>query len=141
MAIFALVSVLLFVVAGLAVDAGTSYLTSNQLERAAAAAALAGVAYLPGDQPDAINAALVEAARDGFTNAGTGGTSCAVNVSPCVIATFPQTNEMKVQISETVSTIFLRLVVSATTPWSAPRPPNTSRRSRSDSRAPSRDRR
>jgi hypothetical protein len=110
MAIFALVSVLLFVVAGLAVDAGTSYLTSNQLERAAAAAALAGVAYLPGDQPDAINAALVEAARDGFTNAGTGGTSCAVNVSPCVIATFPQTNEMKVQISETVSTIFLRLV-------------------------------
>src|SRR5580693_8438026 len=70
MAIFALVSVLLFVVAGLAVDAGTSYLTSNQLERAAAAAALAGVAYLPGDQPDAQNAALVEAARDGFPNAG-----------------------------------------------------------------------
>src|SRR5580704_10101185 len=81
MAIFALVSVLLFVVAGLAVDAGTSYLTSNQLERAAAAASLAGVAYLPGDQPDAINAALVEAARDGFTNAGTGGTSCAANTS------------------------------------------------------------
>ena len=51
MAIFALVSVLLFVVAGLAVDAGSSYLTSNKLERAAAAAALAGVAYLPGDIP------------------------------------------------------------------------------------------
>jgi hypothetical protein len=112
MAIFALVSVLLFVVAGLAVDAGTSYLTSNQLERAAAAAALAGVAYLPGDQPDAINAALVEAARDGFTNKGTGGTSCSGSPypSPCVIATFPQTNEMKVQISASVSTIFLRLV-------------------------------
>ena len=70
MAIFALVSVLLFVVAGLAVDAGTSYLTSNKIERAAAAAALAGVAYLPGDYPDAQNAALVEAARDGFANAG-----------------------------------------------------------------------
>ena len=110
MAIFALVSVLLFVVAGLAVDAGTSYLTSNQLERAAAAAALAGVAYLPGDQPDAINAALVEAARDGFTNAGTGGTSCTASNSPCVLTSFPQTNEMKVQISVSVSTIFLRLV-------------------------------
>jgi Flp pilus assembly protein TadG len=110
MAIFALVSVLLFVVAGLAVDAGTSYLTSNQLERAAAAAALAGVAYLPGDQPDAINAALVEAARDGFTNAGTGGTSCPGNPSPCVLTSFPQTNQMKVQISVSVSTIFLRLV-------------------------------
>jgi Flp pilus assembly protein TadG len=110
MAIFALVSVLLFVVAGLAVDAGTSYLTSNQLERAAAAAALAGVAYLPGDKPDAINAALVEAARDGFTNTGAGGTSCTASNSPCVLTSFPQTNEMKVQISVSVSTIFLRLV-------------------------------
>jgi uncharacterized membrane protein len=43
MAIFALVAVLLFVVAGLSIDAGTSYLTSNRIERAAAAAALAGV--------------------------------------------------------------------------------------------------
>ena len=72
MAIFALVSVLLFVVAGLSIDAGTSYLTSNKIERAAAAAALAGVAYLPADIPDAQNAALVEAARDGFPNAGRG---------------------------------------------------------------------
>lgn len=111
MAIFALVSVLLFVVAGLAVDAGTSYLTSNQLERAAAAAALAGVAYLPGDYPDAQNAALVEAARDGFTNAGGGGgNSCTANVWPCVITSQPQTNELKVTISTSVSTIFLRLV-------------------------------
>ena len=110
MAIFALVSVLLFVVAGLAVDAGASYLTSNKLERAAAAAALAGVAYLPGDIPDANNAALVEAARDGFPNAGAGGVSCGLNVFPCVIITTPTTNELKVTISTSVSTIFLRLV-------------------------------
>ena len=110
MAIFALVSVLLFVVAGLAVDAGSSYLTSDKLERAAAAAALAGVAYLPGDIPDADNAALVEAARDGFPNAGAGGVSCGVNVFPCVIITTPTTNELKVTISTSVSTIFLRLV-------------------------------
>ncbi len=110
MAIFALVSVLLFVVAGLAVDAGSSYLTSNKLERAAAAAALAGVAYLPGDVPDATNAALVEAARDGFPNAGAGGVSCGVNVFPCVLTSEPQTNEMKVTISVSVGTIFLRLV-------------------------------
>jgi hypothetical protein len=111
MAIFALVSVLLFVVAGLAVDAGTSYLTSNQLERAAAAAALAGVAYLPGDYPDAQNAALVEAARNGFANAGTGGgNTCTANVWPCVVTSQPQTNELKVTISTSVSTIFLRLI-------------------------------
>jgi hypothetical protein len=110
MAIFALVSVLLFVVAGLAVDAGTSYLTSNRIERAAAAAALAGVAYLPGDYPDAQNAALVEAARDGFPNTGNGGTSCNVNQWPCVLTNQPATNELQVTIKTSVSTIFLRIV-------------------------------
>ena len=109
MAIFALVSVLLFVIAGLSVDAGTSYLTSNKLERAAAAAALAGVAYLPGDYPDAQNAALVEAARDGYPNAGSGN-ACAGNPSPCVVTSQPTTNELKVTISTSVSTIFLRLI-------------------------------
>jgi hypothetical protein len=109
MAIFALVSVLLFVVAGLSIDAGTSYLTSNKIERAAAAAALAGVAYLPGDYPDAQNAALVEAARDGFPNAGSGN-ACAGNPSPCVVTSQPQTNRLTVTISASVSTIFLRIV-------------------------------
>ncbi|HUZ68924.1 MAG TPA: pilus assembly protein TadG-related protein [Candidatus Saccharimonadales bacterium] len=109
MAIFALVSVLLFVVAGLAVDAGTSYLSSNRIERAAAAAALAGVAYLPGDIPDATNAALVEAARDGFPNAGAAN-ACVGNPSPCVVTSEPTTNELKVTISATVGTIFLRIV-------------------------------
>ncbi len=102
MAIFALVSVLLFVVTGLAVDAGTSYLTSNGIERAAASAALAGVAYLPGDYADANNAALVEAARDGYTS--------ACPAMPCVTTSQPTTNELKVTISVSVSTIFLRLV-------------------------------
>jgi hypothetical protein len=109
MAIFALVSVLLFVVTGLAVDAGTSYLSSNGAERAAASAALAGVAYLPGDYADAQNAALVEAARDGFPNAGSGN-SCPGNASPCVITAQPATNKLTVTISITVSTIFLRIV-------------------------------
>ncbi len=111
MAIFALVSVLLFVVAGLSIDAGTSYLTSNKIERAAAAAALAGVAYLPGDIPDAQNAALVEAARDGFPNAGSGNACPGVPMpSPCVITSEPTTNELQVTIKATVGTIFLRIV-------------------------------
>lgn len=109
MAIFALLSVLLFVVAGLSVDAGASYLTSNRIERAAAAAALAGVAYLPGDYADAQNAALVEAARDGFANAGSGN-ACAGNPSPCVITSQPADNKLTVTISTSVSTIFLRIV-------------------------------
>jgi hypothetical protein len=111
MVIFALTSVLLFVIAGLAVDAGTSYLTSNKVERAAAAAALAGVAYLPGDYADAQNAALVEAARDGFPNAGSGN-ACAGSPapSPCVVTAQPADNKLTVTISVSVSTIFLRIV-------------------------------
>ena len=61
MLLFALMSVLLLAIAGLAIDAGMSYFSSDQVERAAAAAALAGVAYLPGDFAAAENAALVEA--------------------------------------------------------------------------------
>jgi Flp pilus assembly protein TadG len=110
MAIFALVAVLLFVVAGLSIDAGTSYLTSNRIERAAAAAALAGVAYLPGDYPDAQNAALVEAARDGFANTGNGGNTCNAGQWPCVLTNQPTTNELKVTIETSVQTIFLRIV-------------------------------
>jgi Flp pilus assembly protein TadG len=109
MAIFALVSIPLFVVAGLAVDAGTSYLISNAVERAAASAALAGVAYLPGDVPDAQNAALVEAARDGYPNAGSGNI-CPGNPSPCVVTAEPASNKLKVTISVSVSTVFLRIV-------------------------------
>ena len=63
MLLFALMAVLLLVIAGLAVDAGMSYFSSDQVERAAAAGALAGVAYLPGEFDAATNAALVEVAR------------------------------------------------------------------------------
>jgi hypothetical protein len=110
MPLFALFAVLLLVIAGLAIDAGMSYLSSDQVERAAAAAALAGVAYLPGDVADATNAALVEAARNGFANAGVGGTSCPGNPSPCVLISQPATNELKVQISVSVPTTFLQIV-------------------------------
>lgn len=115
MVIFALIAVLLFAIAGLAVDAGISYLSSDQVERAAAAAALAGVPYLPGDLPDAANTALVEAARNGFTDAGafvpaTGATSCPGSPSPCVMVSQPATNELTVSISVSVPTTFLALI-------------------------------
>ena len=106
MLLFALMSVLLLVITGLAIDAGMSYLSSDQLERAAASAALAGVAYLPGNFDAATNAALVEASRNGFTNA------CPTNPSPCVTVRQPAgtTNELKVTISVSVPTTFLSVV-------------------------------
>jgi len=109
MVLFGLFAILLFVIAGLAVDAGMSYLNSDRAERAAAAAALAGVAFLPGDYPSAQNAALVEAGRNGFVNAGASN-ACAGNPSPCVVTTQPATNQLKVTVSVTVQTTFLRLV-------------------------------
>ena len=107
--IFGLMSIVLFVIAGLAVDAGMSYLASDRVERAAAAAALAGVAYLPGDYTSAQNAALVESARNGYTNAGSGN-ACTGNPSPCVITAQPATNQLQVTVSVSVNTTFLRLV-------------------------------
>jgi Flp pilus assembly protein TadG len=103
MLLFALMAVLLLVIGGLAIDAGMSYFSSDQVERAAAAAALAGVAYLPGDVPAADNAALVEASRNGFTN----GKATAV-VS--VLQPTGTTNELRVTITVSVPTTFLSLV-------------------------------
>jgi Flp pilus assembly protein TadG len=109
MVIFALSGMVIFAIMGLSIDAGVSYLQSDRLERAAASAALAGVAYLPGDYSSAQNAALVEAARNGYTNAGSGN-SCPGNPSPCVVTAQPATNELKVTISESVPTTFLALL-------------------------------
>jgi hypothetical protein len=79
MPIFALVVVVLFAATGLAVDAGMAYLTYNGAERAAAAAALAGVPYMPigltvpsttscSATNTAAAAACAATARDGFAN-------------------------------------------------------------------------
>ena len=104
MLLFALMSVLLLVIAGLAVDAGMSYLSSDQVERAAAAAALAGVAYLPGDTTDAWNTAYVEAARNGFAS------DCSQPGQTCVTVSQPTTNELKVSVTVQVPVTFLSLL-------------------------------
>jgi hypothetical protein len=111
MLLFALMGVLLLVIAGLAIDAGMSYFSSDQLERAAAAGALAGVVYLPSDLPDATQTALIEVARNGFSNAGSGN-SCTGSPapSPCVIVTQPSSNRLTVTVQVTVPTTFLRLL-------------------------------
>ena len=112
MLIFALVAVVLFAILGLAIDSGLAYLSSDQVERAAAASALAGVAYLPGEYPTGQNVALVEAARNGFANnpANGNGTSCVANTYPCVTASRPATNQLKVTISVEIPTTFLQLI-------------------------------
>lgn len=109
MVLFGLMATLLFVISGLAIDAGESYLVSDRAERAAAAAALAGVAYLPGNYTSAQQVANVESARNGFRNQGSNN-SCSAAQLPCVITAQPATNQLTVTITVNVSTTFLRII-------------------------------
>jgi Flp pilus assembly protein TadG len=115
MVIFALIAVVLLAIVGLAIDAGVSYFSSDAVQRAANAAALAGVAYLPGEFPEASNAAVVESARNGFPDKGTftpltGATSCTGSPSPCVLVSQPADNQLTVTVSVSVPTTFLELI-------------------------------
>ncbi|MDA8332613.1 MAG: TadG family pilus assembly protein [Candidatus Dormibacteraeota bacterium] len=100
MVIFALSAVVLFALMGLAIDAGISYLHSDLQQRAAAAAALSGVAYLPGDTAQATQEALLTAQRDGYPN-----------TSPDkVVVTEPTTNELEVAITAPAPVYFMGLL-------------------------------
>ncbi|WP_337310437.1 pilus assembly protein TadG-related protein [Candidatus Aeolococcus gillhamiae] len=131
MPIFALVVVVLFAATGLAVDAGMAFLSYNGAERAAAAAALAGVPYMPsglnagitGTTPEAncantaAAAACAATARDGLKNGSTvNGHTVSVKVSrypatcdgtvtnPCA------DNKLTVQVTAWVQPTFLRVL-------------------------------
>ena len=70
MVMFALLLVPLLLMAGLAVDVGHWYSRTSDMRRAADAAALAGVVWLP-DEAAARTAALAAAARNGFVPSST----------------------------------------------------------------------
>lgn len=67
MAMFGLLLVPILLLSGLAVDVGSWYDRAAQIRKAADAAALAGVVWLP-DEGQASAAALAAAQRNGFTN-------------------------------------------------------------------------
>jgi hypothetical protein len=104
--IFALTSLVLFAIMGLAVDAGISYLHSDQQQKAAAAAALSGVGYLPGDFTDASKEATLTAQRDGYTVGGSGNTAVTITVTQPT----GYTNELQVAITAPAPVYFLELL-------------------------------
>ena len=57
---------------GLVIDLGWYEVNLMRIQRAADAAALAGVVYLPGNVPGAVTAAQNEAAKNGYTNGANG---------------------------------------------------------------------
>ncbi|MGA8207139.1 MAG: hypothetical protein WB867_03825 [Candidatus Dormiibacterota bacterium] len=104
MLIFALSALVLFVLMGLAVDAGISYLHSDQQEKAAAAAALSGVGYLPGNVTDAQDEAILTAQRNGYVDGGSGTAKVTVAVSE------PTASQLEVSITAPAPVYFLDLL-------------------------------
>ena len=101
--IAALLMTLLLGMVGIGVDIGWFQLNLIRMQRAADAAALAGVVYLPGNQTGAFSAAYAEATKNGFTD-GAGGVT--------VIPRQDSINNrmLEVSIQGPVQTYFARLL-------------------------------
>ena len=101
-AIFALALMALIGLVGFAIDLTFTWREELRIQRAADAAALAGVVYLPGDVSNGMSAASAEARKNGYTT-GTNGTT--------VTAAQNATNvrEMDVSIRTNVPTFFFRV--------------------------------
>lgn len=76
--IAALMLVTLLGFAGLAIDVGWYHLNTMRIQRAADAAALAGVVYLPGDPAGAMGMARAESAKNGYADGVSGAIVTAV---------------------------------------------------------------
>jgi Flp pilus assembly protein TadG len=83
--------------AAVAVDTGTWYVEMQMTQKAADAAALAGVPYLPQDFPNAKTRALAVAARNGFDNATNNTVTVEIGDKP---------TQLKVTISATITNTF-----------------------------------
>lgn len=103
----------IFVLTGIVamvVDVSWYWTNSLRVQRAADAAALAGVVYLPGDVPKAQAAALAESVKNGYTTIASPPATCPGG-SVCVYPTQDAANprRMAVQISAPVNTFFMRI--------------------------------
>ena len=100
--VFALSIVLFIGLCAVVVDVAWYWANSLRVQRAADAAALAGVVYLPGDLTGAITAARSEATKNGYAN-GVAGTT----VSAGRDASNPRS--LRVTVSANVGTYFMKL--------------------------------
>src|SRR2546421_1348404 len=105
--VVALVITMLFGFAGLALDVAWYGLNLVRMQRAADAAALAGVVYLPGNPSGAFTTALAEATKNGYAT-GTGGVSVVPRQDPINNAV------LDVTVQGPVQTYFARLFGTST---------------------------
>ena len=111
--------VVLFAGVGIAIDAGLGYYYNTSAERAAAAAALSGVIFMPyqfnpasatpaGSRNDATDRAIDEAAKNGFRNGDPVG---SVVVTPAAIP--GAYNKLQVTVARTVPVFFMSIFGAA----------------------------
>ena len=100
--IFALMLTVLIGLVGIAIDTTYAWREVLRVQRAAYAAALAGVVYMPSDFASASNSALAESKMNGMTNDGT-----ITIVTPAKVGSNPR--ELSVTITTQVPTFFSRI--------------------------------
>lgn len=100
----ALAAVVIMLFTAFAVDLGWFFLNANRIQRAADAAALAGVVYMPDDAPFAIDRAARVASANGYVD-GTDGAALTVVPQPD-----GKQNQLEVTVTDTVDTFFLRVI-------------------------------
>jgi hypothetical protein len=104
---FALVLTALMTMAALAIDVGSFYHRADQIQRAADAASLAAVTYMPDDLATATSVAQTAAAKNGFTDGANG-------VTITVSAVSGNSRQILVKIRDTnVRTFFGRMLTNS----------------------------
>ena len=88
-------------------DISWYWINSNRVQKAADAAALAGVVWLPGDEPKAIQTAIYEAAKNGYTVAANGVAVNGLTLTAGKAA--GNDRRLNVSIRAPVGTFFMRL--------------------------------
>ena len=99
---FAMSILMLFGILAMVIDIGNVWNASLHVQRAAEAAALAGVPYMPGDFTTASSRAVAEATKNGF------GTANGATVTPAV--NIESNRRLDVTVSKTFGTFFLRAI-------------------------------
>ena len=107
LAIFAAATILFVGILAIIIDVSWYWANSLRVQRAADAAALAGVVWLPGDISSARQAAYNEATKDGFTTSS-GGVTITVQQDSAVTSG-GDPDQLDVSVTAPVKTFFMRL--------------------------------
>lgn len=100
----ALSAIVIMLFTAFAVDLGWFFFNANKIQRAADAAALAGVVYMPDDSPIGVDRAERVAAANGYIDGDDG---AALSVVPKPDG---KQNQLEVTVSDTVDTFFLKVI-------------------------------